>query len=417
MEPLILSSLEGLELLLEPDGELRLREAHEMLVGRLITDKSLYKSVVKDILARARGLNEELNISDLGPNVFPFNFAEAKEARRVLDEGTWYVMGCLLSLQSWIPEAFVHEGFGSQGRIYQRFGSLLNMKDYRAFVIIVVFLGHDNRKCKSSKEMAVYNQSRPRYGPTLAQAKSLAAIAAENSMRIRRIRSGDDNDVSQEKATSDTSMAQQREEVKQNDEEHTVARNEAGGGHPTTGTTRGQGAKEGAKSGEGLTADSVGPRGRYEATFLFDSIPQNNPLNKDLIRGTNGKSIQGTNLAHNPPSPNCPTHTHFSRVNHHTPLASIYCVDLEKEKRSEVESKLRGRVPKIPKPNPPPPQQNPNRPAYYVEFPPEEPDSDDSGQAAVRNITEDFNKYASLKRGRPNDQLYLTTGEDDGGGV
>ncbi|KAJ1418530.1 hypothetical protein SESBI_15827 [Sesbania bispinosa] len=76
------SELEGVELILEADSE---------------------------IIAKAWGLQEELKISDMGPNVFLFNFARANDTVKVLNEGPWFVMGHLLSLQHWIPEASVFE--------------------------------------------------------------------------------------------------------------------------------------------------------------------------------------------------------------------------------------------------------------------------------------------------------------------
>ncbi|KAJ1376738.1 hypothetical protein SESBI_49621 [Sesbania bispinosa] len=413
MEPVILSSLEGLELLLEAEGDSRLRAAQKMLVGRLITDKSLNKSVVKEILAKAWGLNEELNISDLGPNVFLFNFNEAREARRVLDEGMWYVMGCLLSLQSWIPEASVHE---------------VNY-DYVGFWVQLHGLPLEFMSTSNAVKI------RPRYGPSLGvpQAKSLATIAAENSMRIKRLKNGKDDDVSQERAEPDTSRAQS--------------------GQPTTGTCKGQGAKEGAKSEEGLTADSVGPKRHTEATFLSDSVVHNNPLNEDILRGTKGKTIQGTTMGHNPPNPKCLASTSSSQVNSHLPYVSICCVDLEEEsviiqdypsptlkgtssyglslsikdievcrnswllaqteKSSDRGSKSMESGPEIPILVLP--QQTLNRPEYYVQFLPEDPQDNDPCQTVVKNITEDFKKIVNLKRGRSGNQLYLTTGENDGG--
>ncbi|KAJ1425968.1 hypothetical protein SESBI_10695 [Sesbania bispinosa] len=93
------SSVEGVEVQLEPEGEAGIRTARKKLIGRVLTSKMLNKGAVKDIISKAWSLVEELNISDLGPNVFLFNFSGEKDAKRVFDGGPWFVMGYFLSLQ------------------------------------------------------------------------------------------------------------------------------------------------------------------------------------------------------------------------------------------------------------------------------------------------------------------------------
>ncbi|KAJ1422183.1 hypothetical protein SESBI_13183 [Sesbania bispinosa] len=78
-----ISSTEGLEILLEAEGDSGIKAAQRMLVGRVMTEKTLNRAAVKEI--------------------------EAKQAKKALDEGPWFVMGHLLSLQHWIPEAYVFE--------------------------------------------------------------------------------------------------------------------------------------------------------------------------------------------------------------------------------------------------------------------------------------------------------------------
>ncbi|KAJ1377535.1 Zinc knuckle CX2CX4HX4C [Sesbania bispinosa] len=84
--PILLTSLEVPELILEAGDETELRTTQRML-----------------------GQGEDLKISDLGPNAFLFSFTEAKHARKALDEGPWFFMGHLLSLQPWKPEASLNE--------------------------------------------------------------------------------------------------------------------------------------------------------------------------------------------------------------------------------------------------------------------------------------------------------------------
>ncbi|KAJ1392993.1 Zinc finger, CCHC-type [Sesbania bispinosa] len=45
----------------------------------------------------------------MGVNLFLFTFENTKEMNDVLNRGPWYVMGHLLSLQCWVPEASVYE--------------------------------------------------------------------------------------------------------------------------------------------------------------------------------------------------------------------------------------------------------------------------------------------------------------------
>ncbi|KAJ1433128.1 hypothetical protein SESBI_06350 [Sesbania bispinosa] len=213
-EPLILSSMEGLELLLEPDGVQSLRAAQRMLVGRLITDKSPNKMAAKEILTKACSFTEELTITDLGPNVFLFNFKTAKDARRALDGGPWYVMGCLLSLQCWIPEASVHEvNFDFVGFWVQFHGLPLEFMTTSNAVKVAKLLGDivaiespfvENHLLRSFLRVRVrINIKKPMVTgfwlprKDLPKAKSLAAIAAENSNRQRKTKNGEDDDVSQ----------------------------------------------------------------------------------------------------------------------------------------------------------------------------------------------------------------------------
>ncbi|KAJ1387655.1 Zinc knuckle CX2CX4HX4C [Sesbania bispinosa] len=262
---ILASSMEGLEVLLEVEGDAGIKAAQRMLVGRVMTEKSLNRAAVKEILAKAWGLLEDLNISDLGPNVFLFNFKEAKQARKAMDEGPWFVMGHLLSLQHWIPKASVFEvnydwaefwvqlhnlplefmsdtnavkvakllgdiimienpfvdnvllrlflrikvrinikrplltGFWLPRKDLPRVWIFIKYERLQGFIYNCGIVGHDFRKCRKEKEMAVYDNTRPRYGATLGvpPAKSLAAIAAENANRIRRMKTGDDDESAQ----------------------------------------------------------------------------------------------------------------------------------------------------------------------------------------------------------------------------
>ncbi|KAJ1405016.1 Zinc knuckle CX2CX4HX4C [Sesbania bispinosa] len=102
-------SPEGMELHLEPEGEEGLQVDRKTLVGKVLVEKVLNKAVVKEIISKAWNLGEDLNIVDLGPNVYMFNFSRVKDAKRILEEGPWFIMGNLLNIQNWIPEVSVFE--------------------------------------------------------------------------------------------------------------------------------------------------------------------------------------------------------------------------------------------------------------------------------------------------------------------
>ncbi|KAJ1422670.1 Zinc finger, CCHC-type [Sesbania bispinosa] len=103
------ANMEDIEVQLDDNVTEAAKLAKHTLVGRILAARSLNRNAVKEILSKAWNVQEELNISDLGPNVFLFNFSDRKIAARVLEEGPWFVMGNLLSLQYWTPEATVFE--------------------------------------------------------------------------------------------------------------------------------------------------------------------------------------------------------------------------------------------------------------------------------------------------------------------
>ncbi|KAJ1438736.1 Zinc finger, CCHC-type [Sesbania bispinosa] len=226
-------SLEGAEIQLDTEAEAGLTLARKTLVGRILTDKSLNRVAVKEILAKAWGLNEDINISDMGPNIFLFHFKEGKQAKKVLEEGPWYVMSQLVSLQfgfqklqylRLIGEVVLVENPMVDGQLLRLFmrirvqvnvkkplitGFWLPRKDLPKTWIFIKYerlqgfcyncgiIGHDNRKCKKEKEMVVYNTSRPRFGPNLGvpQARSLATIVTENTRRKNKNKEAEGSEV------------------------------------------------------------------------------------------------------------------------------------------------------------------------------------------------------------------------------
>lgn len=79
------------------------------LVGKVITDKSLNRSAIKNMLGKAWGNPDGLQVSDIGPNMFLFTFNSKEEAMEVFHKSPWYVMNKLMSLQEWVPHISLTE--------------------------------------------------------------------------------------------------------------------------------------------------------------------------------------------------------------------------------------------------------------------------------------------------------------------
>lgn len=83
--------------------------AHISLVGKVLSDKSLNRGAVKNILGKAWGDQMGVKASDLGMNLFLFTFQRKEDMEDVLRKGPWYVMNKLVSLQYWTTQAIMKE--------------------------------------------------------------------------------------------------------------------------------------------------------------------------------------------------------------------------------------------------------------------------------------------------------------------
>ncbi|KAJ1418939.1 hypothetical protein SESBI_15544 [Sesbania bispinosa] len=81
------SDLEEVEILLESNEQEATKTAQRTLVGKILSGKSLNRNAAKEILSKAWAVQEEINIVDLGPNLFMFSFSDKKIAKRILEEG------------------------------------------------------------------------------------------------------------------------------------------------------------------------------------------------------------------------------------------------------------------------------------------------------------------------------------------
>ncbi|GMP57767.1 hypothetical protein CsSME_00021706 [Camellia sinensis var. sinensis] len=69
------------------------------LVGKILTAKSLNRTVVSNILLGAWKTRASVSISPWTGDIFLFQFTKAEDQRKVLSEAPWSVMGNLLVLQ------------------------------------------------------------------------------------------------------------------------------------------------------------------------------------------------------------------------------------------------------------------------------------------------------------------------------
>ncbi|KAJ1424731.1 Zinc knuckle CX2CX4HX4C [Sesbania bispinosa] len=83
--------------------------ARRSMIGKIFAGKPLNKGVVRSILTKAWGENRDIQVTDMGVNLFLFTFSDQKEVLEIKRKDPWYLMGSLMSLQSWLPQASVYE--------------------------------------------------------------------------------------------------------------------------------------------------------------------------------------------------------------------------------------------------------------------------------------------------------------------
>ena len=103
----VIDSLENMTLTMEEEetiaisDEGRLREIESCnlsLIGRFLTCKPYNKRAAKATLRRAWGLNEGLQIIEVGENLFQFKFNTKFDMERILHDGPWMFDNQLLLL-------------------------------------------------------------------------------------------------------------------------------------------------------------------------------------------------------------------------------------------------------------------------------------------------------------------------------
>ena len=71
------------------------------LIGKFLTCKLFNKRAAKNTLRRAWGLENSLQIIEVGPNLFQFKFLSEFDMARILQDGPWSFDNQLLLLQRW----------------------------------------------------------------------------------------------------------------------------------------------------------------------------------------------------------------------------------------------------------------------------------------------------------------------------
>ena len=71
------------------------------LIGKFLTCKPSNKPAAKNTLKRAWGLEKNLQIIEVGPNLFQFKFQSEFDMAQILQDGLWSFDNQLLLLQRW----------------------------------------------------------------------------------------------------------------------------------------------------------------------------------------------------------------------------------------------------------------------------------------------------------------------------
>ena len=78
-----------------------IESCHLSLVGKFLTCKSYNKLAAKNTIRRAWGLNESMQILEVGPNLFQFKFQSEFDLDRIFRGGPWTFDNQRLLLKPW----------------------------------------------------------------------------------------------------------------------------------------------------------------------------------------------------------------------------------------------------------------------------------------------------------------------------
>ena len=102
MNKLRLTSDEEEIIAISDEGRLEVLESCNLsLIGKFLTCKPYNKMAAKNTIRRAWGIDDAMQILEVGPNLFQFKFLSKFEMERILRGGPWSFDNPLLILQRW----------------------------------------------------------------------------------------------------------------------------------------------------------------------------------------------------------------------------------------------------------------------------------------------------------------------------
>ena len=101
-EKMKLTSEEEEIVAISDEGRLKaLESCHLSLIGKFLTCKPFNKMAAKNTIRRAWGVDDTMQILEVGPNLFQFKFQSEFEINRIFKGGPWSFDNQLLMLQRW----------------------------------------------------------------------------------------------------------------------------------------------------------------------------------------------------------------------------------------------------------------------------------------------------------------------------
>ncbi|KAJ1426315.1 hypothetical protein SESBI_10332 [Sesbania bispinosa] len=186
------------------------------LIGKVLSDKVLNRGTVKRILLKEWASPSEIHVTDMGVNSFLFTFAHNEEAIELLQKDPWYIIGSLVSLQCWVPQASLYElnfdktsfcvqvgiprdmfSTSNAAKIVNKMGGLEvenpqgERKSLRTFIRVRALINVTKplpagswRNCITTKAMESFNPYTPKYGSRhgAPPAKSTATLMKEQGL-------------------------------------------------------------------------------------------------------------------------------------------------------------------------------------------------------------------------------------------
>ena len=102
MENMKLTTEEEEMITISDEGRLEaIEDCTLSLLGKFLMCKSFNKQVAKNTMRWAWGLEDNLRITKVGPNIFQFKFTSEFDLNRVLKGGLWTFDNQLLLLKRW----------------------------------------------------------------------------------------------------------------------------------------------------------------------------------------------------------------------------------------------------------------------------------------------------------------------------